>query len=284
MLKEDLEATAVGMTLKRRHAFLDDIEARPPGDMPARDGVMRSVEAALGPVHDGKKLNPALVEGLIDVLDRLIAIKLGPAARPDVTFFKSGAPKPIVEGKIDAILDAHPLLKRRPYHMDAAKRFFREPSEIRLGILIDEQHAMAVMEELVRGDDPGESAAGDDDFGFESLHCQDLANVETTLNADVGSQSARRVDRAREALPRARLSSEIKRALRDASGLGLAKPMLAGRPIFVFISRTFDKNMNHPLREALDRRRSTVLNLRISCALHANLCAAISLEDPFRPC
>src|SRR5690606_392643 len=162
MLEQKLESRASRMVLERRDAFFDDLVACSPSNMPARDRVVRAIKTALRPVHHREEFDAALVQRLIDIFDGMVAIKLGPAPRPMVTLFETRAAQPIVKREIDTVLDAHSLLKRSADQMHTAKGFLCEPAEVGLDVLIDEEHSVTMVEELVSGDDPGESSAGDD--------------------------------------------------------------------------------------------------------------------------
>src|SRR5690606_19343398 len=138
-----------------------------PRDVPPRDRVVRVIEAALRPVDDGEELHAALVERVEDVLERVLAVVAGPPARPLVALSEARASEPVLVGELGIVLEPEPLLGRRPDDVDAAERLLGAPAEIRGRVLVDEEHAVAVVQELVRGDDAGEATTGDDDLGFE---------------------------------------------------------------------------------------------------------------------
>src|SRR5512141_2877564 len=53
--------------------------------------------------------------------------------------------------------------------VDAAERFFREAAEFPGLVLVEEEDGFSVVEQLVRGDEPGEPRAGDDDVRLQEV-------------------------------------------------------------------------------------------------------------------
>ncbi len=152
---------------ERADDLLDDGVARAPGDVPARDRVSRRVEAPLGPVHDRQELHADAVEIVVDEIERAVAVELRPAARPRVALAETRERKPVVERELGGVGDAGLPLMRRADEVDAAERLLGEAAEVLGHVLVEEENGLSVVEQLVRGDEPREPRAGDDDVRLQ---------------------------------------------------------------------------------------------------------------------
>src|ERR1019366_785299 len=101
-----------------------------------------------------------------DVFAGILAVEPAPSAGPIVMRIVIGHALPVAPCELGRIVDAQPALVRRADHMHAAERFFGEPAEVFAPFLIDQQDAPATAEQLVRGHNACQPAAGNDDFGL----------------------------------------------------------------------------------------------------------------------
>ena len=154
---------------KRADDLLDDGMPRAPRDVPARDRVARRVESPLGPVHDGQELHADAVEVRVNEVERALAVELRPAARPRVPLPESREGKPVVERQLGRVGDAGLPLMGRADEVDASERLLGEAAEVVGHVLVEEENGLSVVEKLVRGDEPGESRAGDHDVRLEEV-------------------------------------------------------------------------------------------------------------------
>ncbi len=144
----------------------DEAGARAPGDVEAGDGVAVPggvVAAALGPADDGEEAHPARVEPGALLAGREVDVRLGPLPRPVVLGpVEAGGAVPVLEGQGVAVLDAHPALLGRVDQEEAAEGPVGLASEGLLGLLVEEDHGAAGVDQLGGGDESGEAGPDDD--------------------------------------------------------------------------------------------------------------------------
>ena len=158
-----------------RDERIDDARAGAPGDVEARHRVAvadRAVAAALGPAGVGQEADAPLAHPGALLAGGELHVGLGPARGPEVLrAIEARGALPVLPGQVIGVAHAHPALLGRVHQEDAAERPERLAAERRLGLLVDEHHALAGVDQLGGGDEPGEAGADDDRVG---VHLQSL--------------------------------------------------------------------------------------------------------------
>ena len=177
MVKFNLELVAAGVFFEGFEEATDNFLADTPGDVPAGYGIAGGVVAALGPVYDGEKFDAFAVEEVEDVFEGVFAIEACPGAGQLVFFCKFCIGEPVAVGEVGIVRGTVSFLIGGADHVDAAEGVFGETTEFLWGVFVEEEDALALVEELVGGDDAGETAAGYDDFAGVGLFCHGVFPV-----------------------------------------------------------------------------------------------------------
>src|SRR5580658_849515 len=144
---------------------MNDLVSCTPHDVPSRDGIPRRVNASLGPIDHRQKRDSLVLHKLENVFERVLAIEATPLARPVVGVAIVCNALPIAPRQFRSIAHADAALMRGADQMHTAKRFLGEPAKILALVLVEKQHAASAIEQLIGGDNAGESAASDHDLG-----------------------------------------------------------------------------------------------------------------------
>jgi hypothetical protein len=122
-----------------------------PGDMETRHRVavpVGQVTAPLGPAHQGKPAHPHRVQPGAFLPGGEVDVGLRPPVGPVVlpgrvvdAAVEIRAARPVLPGQFQGVLDPHPALLRRVHQEQAAERPERLAAQVRLGLLVQQQHA-----------------------------------------------------------------------------------------------------------------------------------------------
>ena len=148
---------------------LDHARPGPPGEVEARDRVAvpdRPVAAALGPADVRHPLDALRAQPRALLARREVDVRFRPAPRPGVVGpVEAGGAEPVLPGQFVGVLDPKPPLLRTVHHEEPAERPVRLPAERGLGLLLEQDHALAGLGQLGRRHQPGQPAAHDDHIG-----------------------------------------------------------------------------------------------------------------------
>ena len=148
---------------------LEHPRPRAPGDVKSRYGVTVAVgpiPAALGPPDDRKPAHPLLVQPR-PCLTRGKGDKgFRPLPRPEVFLaVKAGRPHPVVERELLRVLHPQPTLFGSIDQEQAPKRPESLAAQALLRLLVDDDHPLAEVGQLGRGNQTGQAAPHDDHVG-----------------------------------------------------------------------------------------------------------------------
>ncbi len=134
---------------------LDQAGAGAPGDVEAGYGVAVAegvVAAPFGPADHREEADPPGVQPGPFLAGREVDVRLGPAARPGVLLaVEAGGAEPVLEGEGVAVLDPHPALLGRVDEEQSAEGPVRLAAEGLLGLLVEQDHPAARVDELRGG-------------------------------------------------------------------------------------------------------------------------------------
>ncbi len=145
---------------------LDHAGTGAPRDVEAGDRVAvagRGAVAALGPAHHGEELDAAASQPRALLAGRPLHVRASPLARPFVLgAVKTGRAKPVLQRKIQRILDAQPPLLGGIHEEQPAKRPPRLTANIVLVLLIHNDHALTSVNKFARSDQAGQTGTNND--------------------------------------------------------------------------------------------------------------------------
>ena len=148
----------------------DQRRAGAPGDVEARHRVAVAgggVAAALGPADDREPSQAHLVQPGALLAGGEGDVGLGPAARPVVLRpVEAGGAHPVLQRQVVAVADAQAALLGRIHEHEAAERPERLAAEDLLGLLVEEDDALAGVDQLSSRHEAGEPAADHDRIGI----------------------------------------------------------------------------------------------------------------------
>ena len=151
--------------LERRH----HAGAGAPGDVEARHRVAVAVgvvAAALGPARVGDPAHALAVQPRALLAGAEAHVGLGPLARPLVLGPVEGrGAHPVLQRQLVGVLDAHPALLGAVDEHQPAQRPERLAAQVRLGLLVEQEHLLAGVGQLGGGHQPGQAAADHDHVG-----------------------------------------------------------------------------------------------------------------------
>src|SRR5579859_1291023 len=178
------------MRFQRLQQTVDNFVSRPPGNVPSRNGIAGTINAAFRPVHQRKEFDALAVQEFKNIFARVLAIKLSPATRPIVSRFVSGYALPIAPRQLGRVLDAEPALVGRADHVDTAKGLPGQAAEVFALVFVDQQNAPPRPEQFMGGDDSGQPAAGDHDLGLEFPQLGHAETLQWNVRCRSGVSSA----------------------------------------------------------------------------------------------
>ena len=148
------------------HERLEHARPGAPGDVKSRYGIAVAegpIPAALGPSHDRKPAHPLLMQPRPCLTGGKSDVGLCPLPRPVVFLaVEAGRPHPVVEGKLVRVFHAQPALFGSINQEQAAQRPERLAAQALLGLLVDDDHPLAGVGQLGRGNQTGQAAPHDD--------------------------------------------------------------------------------------------------------------------------
>ena len=123
--------------------------------------------AALGPADHRKPAHALRVQPGAFLAGGEIDVGLGPFARPEILrAVEAGGPHPVLQRELAGVADLQPALLGRIDEEQPAEGTPRLPAKRLLGLLVDDQHALAGVGELGGRDQPRQAAADNDDVRF----------------------------------------------------------------------------------------------------------------------
>ena len=135
-----------------------EVEPRHRVAVPARPAV-----AALGPADHGEDPHPLVVQPLPLLAGREVDVRLGPLSRPVVGLaVELGAAHPVLERQLVGVADAEAALLRRVHEEQPAQRPERLPAQGLLALLVEQEHRLARVGQLRRGDQSGQARSDHD--------------------------------------------------------------------------------------------------------------------------
>jgi hypothetical protein len=124
----------------------------------------REAAAALCPTDHGEERQPPLLEPRPLLASGELQVGLGPLARPEVLLAVEGrGAQPVLAGELERVLDAHAALLGGVDEEQATERPERLAAEIGRGFLLEDDHALAGVDEFARGHETGEACTDHDD-------------------------------------------------------------------------------------------------------------------------
>jgi hypothetical protein len=125
------------------------------------------VAAALRPAHDGEESHAPRVQPRAFLTRGKVEIGLGPLARPRVVVpVETGGGEPVLPGKLDPVFHTHPALLGRVDQEEPAEGPPGLAAQARFGLLLENRHAPAGVDQLGRGDETGQAGTDDDHIGL----------------------------------------------------------------------------------------------------------------------
>src|SRR5579863_4940823 len=109
------------MSFQCTYCALDDLVCRLLLEKKKRNGIARAVDATLSPIDQWQEFNLLAVEEFKDVLARIFAIQLGPAAGPFILGIVVGYSLPIAPPQLRRVLDLEAALVGRINHVHSTK-------------------------------------------------------------------------------------------------------------------------------------------------------------------
>ncbi|MNS85199.1 hypothetical protein D3C72_1190570 [compost metagenome] len=165
---------------------------RPPGDVKARHGIAVTkglAPAALGPAHHGRQADavlhqpgPLLAGGELDIGAGPLHCPFIFGQRPVQPVPARAAP-PVSPGQIEAVAYAQLPLFRRVDQEQPAERPEGLSSQVGGVLLIDQRHALASLNQLVGGDQPGQTPAHHDDVRVHA--CPLFRDISTNMSVNM---------------------------------------------------------------------------------------------------
>src|SRR5690606_20218234 len=105
----------------------------------------------------------ALLEPRALLAGRELEVRLCPLARPRVfVAVETRRPEPVLARELEAVFDTEPALFGRVDEEQAAERPPRLSAEARLGLLLENGHSLASVEEFASRDEASEARSNDD--------------------------------------------------------------------------------------------------------------------------
>src|SRR4030081_1152497 len=98
--------------------------------MKPRHAVPVAVDAPLGPIDHGKEAHAVALQPAAHLVPRACDVLLGPRSRPSVVLLDLGAPNPVLQRQLDAVLDPQSPLLTRVDHEHAAERLPGKSSDL----------------------------------------------------------------------------------------------------------------------------------------------------------
>ena len=151
------------------HERLEHPRSGAPRDVKSRHGIAVAkgpIAAALGPSHDRKPAHPLLVQPRPCLAGGESDEGLRPLPRPVVFLaVEAGRPHPVVERELVRVFHSQPALFGSIDQEQAAERPERLAAQALLRLLVNDDHSLAGVGQLGRGDQTGQAAAHDDHIG-----------------------------------------------------------------------------------------------------------------------
>ena len=144
----------------------DQAGAGAPGDVEAGHGVAvpgRAVAAALGPADDREEPHALPVQPGALLARGEVDVRLGPLARPVVLGpVESGGALPVLPGQLVAVPDPQPALLGGVDQEEAAEGPVGLAADGLFGLLVEQDHLAAGVDQLRGGGEPGEARSDHD--------------------------------------------------------------------------------------------------------------------------
>ncbi|SUA04453.1 Uncharacterised protein [Mycolicibacterium fortuitum] len=148
---------------------VDDRRARSPGDVEARHRItvpQSPVTAALGPSDQGEGLQSPSTQPAAFLPGGEVDIGVRPLPRPVVLGpVEPGGAQPVLQRQFLTVADTEPALFGAVDEEQPAERPECLSTQVGGVFLVQDQHAMAPLDEFARGDQPGETRPHDNDIG-----------------------------------------------------------------------------------------------------------------------